>query len=141
MILSAHRNSKKQGDAGLGNAIAWFTKEGYTVCIPLTDSQEFDLVVEKENQGLSRVQVKTTTSCSQYGRFVVTLKTCGGNRSGAGKTKRFSSKAADLVFILTSKGEQYLIPANELDKKSSVNLGEKYEQYKIKEVSIPSDRL
>ena len=52
------KNSKKQGDAGLGQAIAYFTSQGYDVSLPLTDSADWDLIVEMES-GLKRVQVKT----------------------------------------------------------------------------------
>ena len=30
------KNSKKQGDVGMGVAIGWFAADGYTVCVPLT---------------------------------------------------------------------------------------------------------
>jgi hypothetical protein len=44
------RNSKKQGDWGLGSAIAWFTAQGYTVALPITDSQHYDLIVDIEGR-------------------------------------------------------------------------------------------
>jgi len=44
-ILDGHRNTKKQGDAGVGMAIGWCVSVGWTVCVPLTDSQEYDLVI------------------------------------------------------------------------------------------------
>lgn len=40
-------NSKKQGDVGLGTDISFFTQRGWTVSIPLTDSQDYDLVVDE----------------------------------------------------------------------------------------------
>jgi hypothetical protein len=43
-MLTGHKNTKKQGDVGL--AIGWFTSQGHTVCVHLTDSQDYDLVVE-----------------------------------------------------------------------------------------------
>ncbi len=49
------KNSKKQGDIGLGAAIAYFTFKGFTVSIPLTDSQDYDLVVD-DGHKLSRIQ-------------------------------------------------------------------------------------
>ena len=52
-------NSKKQGDVGLGMSIGWFASQGYTVSLPLTDSQDYDLVVEIEGV-LRKVQVKTS---------------------------------------------------------------------------------
>ena len=54
------KNSRKQGDVGLGRAIAYFTSEGFTVCLPLTDNQDYDLVVEKEN-GLKKIEGTLST--------------------------------------------------------------------------------
>ena len=51
------KNSKKQGDAGLGQAIAYFTMLGYDIALPLTDSADWDLIVEMDDL-LKRVQVK-----------------------------------------------------------------------------------
>ena len=51
------KNSKKQGDAGLGQAIAYFTMLGYDIALPLTDSADWDLIAEMDD-GLKRVQVK-----------------------------------------------------------------------------------
>jgi HJR/Mrr/RecB family endonuclease len=58
-------NTKKQGDVGLGQAIAWFTRNSYTVSLPLTDSQDYDLIVDKDNV-LYRVQVKTTSNKNNF---------------------------------------------------------------------------
>jgi hypothetical protein len=55
------KNSKKQGDVGMGVAIGYFAARGITVCIPLTDSQDYDLVIDLDDV-LKKVQVKTTTS-------------------------------------------------------------------------------
>lgn len=47
-MLKDKKNSRKQGDAGLGIAIGWFAKQEWTICFPLTDNQDYDLVVEKD---------------------------------------------------------------------------------------------
>ena len=51
--------NKQKGNCGLGMAIAYFSTKGYTVSIPLNDTQDYDLIVEK-NWILQRVQVKAT---------------------------------------------------------------------------------
>ena len=51
--------NKEKGNSGLGIAIAYFTINGYTVSIPLNDTQDYDLVIEK-NGKLESVQVKAT---------------------------------------------------------------------------------
>jgi hypothetical protein len=73
-------NPRKQGDIGVGAAIAWFMANGYCVLMPLSESQPYDLVVD-DGERLQRVQVKTTTAKSPYGRYVVSLQTAGGNQS------------------------------------------------------------
>lgn len=122
-------NSKKQGDFGLGKTIGWFCEQGYTVSIPLTDSQDYDLVVEIEGN-LNRVQVKTT-SYIRKGVYCVGLSVKGGNRS-YNTIKNFDNTKIDFVFIITSKNDMYLIPSKVLNVTSSINLGKKYDMYKVK---------
>lgn len=95
-------NSKKQGDIGLGVAIGYFVRNGYVVSIPLTDSQDYDLIVDNGNK-LLKVQVKTTGYKTDYGVYNCSLTVKGGNRSGTGKTKKISLDSFDLLFILTSE--------------------------------------
>lgn len=116
-------NSKKQGDIGLSQAIAWFVKEGYVVSIPLTDSQEYDLIVDVNNT-LSKVQVKTTSYKSKYGIYSCGLRTLGGNRSGTGKTKFINKDLIDFVFIVTDEFTKYLIPIIDLTQVSNISLGD-----------------
>lgn len=128
MKLRGHKNSKKQGDVGLGVAIAWFTAEGHTVCVPLTDSQDYDLVIDDGR--LNKVQVKTTT-VHQDGSYVVELRTSGGNRSGTGKTKKFDSTQIDILFVVTDDGTKYLIPSSEISSTCRLSLGTKYRKYRL----------
>ena len=52
-------NFKQQGNIGMAYAIAYYTKLGYVVSIPLTDSQDYDLIIDTGIK-LLKVQVKTT---------------------------------------------------------------------------------
>ena len=126
------KNSKKQGDAGLGQAIAYFTMKGYDVALPLTDSADWDLIVETEN-GLQRVQVKTSSQIKPSGNEVFSLSVQGGNQSWNGKRKIVSDQNYDLLFLHhLVTGKQILIPkiiVNEV--RSSLTLCEKYSQYVI----------
>jgi hypothetical protein len=126
------KNSKKQGDAGLGQAIAYFTLKGYDVALPLTDSADWDLIVETEN-GLQRVQVKTSGQFKPSGNEVFSLSVQGGNQSWNGKRKIVSDQNYDLLFLhhLVS-GKQILIPKNVANEvRSSLTLCEKYSQYVV----------
>ena len=49
--------NKEKGNYGLGIAIAYFTSHGYIVSIPLNDTQDYDLIVDKNNC-IQKVQVK-----------------------------------------------------------------------------------
>ena len=39
--------NKQKGNTALGIAIAYFSINGYTVSIPLNDTQDYDLIAEK----------------------------------------------------------------------------------------------
>lgn len=121
-------NTKKQGDWGLGQAIAYFTSIGWTVCIPLTDSQDYDIVVDNGAQ-LLRVQIKTTTYKSKYGIYRALLSVQGGNRS-YNTIKKFDNTKVDFVFVVTGDNELYLLPSDILGA-NCVMLGKKYQKYRI----------
>ena len=121
------RNSKKQGDAGLGQAIAYFTSKGYDIALPLTDSADWDLIVEIEND-LKRVQVKTSSQM-KGDIAVVDASVKGGNKSSSSK-KKIQDQQWDLIFIhhLVTK-QQALIPKDILTTSGQINLGKKYSDY------------
>ncbi len=121
-ILRNRKNSKQQGDAGLTTAIAWFDGNGYRVSIPLTDSQDYDLVVD-DGDRLYRVQVRTTYYQPYEAIYQVHLIVSGGNRSGTGKAKYFDPKKVEFLFVLTDTGDKFLIPCDEITTRKSINLG------------------
>ena len=41
--------NKEKGNSGLGIAIAYFSSNGYTVSIPLNDTKDYDLIVDKND--------------------------------------------------------------------------------------------
>ena len=127
MKISRQDNTRKQGDQGMGIAIAWFTCNNYTVCIPLTDSQQYDLIVDKDNI-ISRVFVRTTTQVNKFGKYQVGLRTSGGNKSHV-KVTLFDKTCVELLFIVSGNGECYLIPSNEIECTTGLYLSKKYEKY------------
>lgn len=114
-------SNKEKGNCGLAAAIWYFTKNGYTVSIPLNDTQDYDLVVEKDNIFQS-VQCKATSQRSKYDITVVTLKSCGGTKRVVYKT--IKDTCVDLLFVLNEKQEQWLIPIKEITQTSTMNLKE-----------------
>lgn len=121
------KNTKKQGDWGLGVAISYFVTQSYTVSIPLTDSQDYDIVVDI-NDKLEKVQVKTTTYKSKGGNYYVSLTIKGGNQTFS-SIKKFDNLKIDYVFIVTKDNDKYLIPSTSLG--NSVTLNEKYDIFKL----------
>ena len=121
--------NKDKGNSSLGIAIAYYASNGYIVSIPLNDTQDYDLVVDKDNL-IKKVQVKSTGCKTKYGNYQVALKSCGGTK---GKTyKTIIETNIDEVFIVTKDIEIYILPIKELKNKSTINICSKYQKYKVK---------
>ena len=121
--------NREKGNSALGISIAYFSTNGYTVSIPLNDTQDYDLVVEKENTFYS-VQVKATGCKTKYKNYQVALKSCGGTKGL--KYKTVIETNVDLLFIVTAEGEMYLIPKKNIKNYSTITLGTLYEKYKVR---------
>lgn len=128
--------TKRQGDMGLGVAIGWFSKNGYIVSIPLTDSQNYDLVIDRG--GLKKVQVKSTYFvCGKH--YKVELSTRGGVKGE--KKRAFIPSAVDYLFLVCENEDLYLIPTFE-GMPQSMTLGKKYDQYRVETgCAIPQNIL
>lgn len=42
--------NKQRGNCGLGIAIGYFSTNDYIVSIPLNDTQDYDLIIDKDNK-------------------------------------------------------------------------------------------
>ncbi len=120
--------SKKQGNLGIARAIYEYTKMGYTVLIPLSDSDKYDLVIDDDDT-LKRVQVKTSRckarSYKGYNKtgYQVNLATKGGNRT-INKIRGRETTDYDLLFVLLETGECWSIPTEALGNiKHSIIVG------------------
>ena len=121
--------NKVKGRTSLGISIAYFSANGYTVSIPLNDTQDYDLVIEKDGI-LKTVQVKSTACKSKYGKYQVALKSCGGTK---GKTyKTLIDTKVDLLCVITDNITIYVIPVKNINNRSTLNLCEKYNKYRVK---------
>ena len=121
--------NKEKGNSGLGMAIAYFTTNGYIVSIPLNDTQDYDLIIEKNGE-LKTVQVKATGCKTASGTYQVALKSCGGTNGGTYKT--LIETKIDFLFVLNEDLEMYLIPKDKILNKSTLNLCDKYKEYKVR---------
>jgi hypothetical protein len=115
---------RKQGDYGMGEAIKYFTSIGNTVNIPLTDTQDYDLIAD--NGKLNKIQVKTCYS-KQNGIYRAELRTRTHQKGKLYSTKTLGD--IDYLFIHSEDGKNYLIPDNIVKGLSSIFLGKKYKCY------------
>ena len=123
------KSNKEKGNAGLGIAIAYYSANGYTVSIPLNDTQDYDLIVDKNNV-LKKVRVKATSCKTKYNKYQVALKSCGGTKGETYKT--IIDTKIDEVFVVTDTMEMFIIPIEEIKNKTTLNLCEKYEKNRVK---------
>lgn len=115
-------NNKEQGNIGEAFAILHYTQLGFKVSKPLFENCPYDFIVDKEKK-LYRVQVKTCRNKAPSGRYEVSLRTNGGNRSGTGKSKNIDSADIDLVFILVEDGRYFEIEASSICGQTVVTVG------------------
>ena len=122
------KTNKEKGNTSLGIAVAYYSSNGYIVSIPLNDTQDYDLIVDKDSI-LKRVQVKSTSCKTKYGNYQVALKSCGGTK---GKTYKTAIETnTDELFILTENMNMYILPIEEIKNKSTLNICEKYDKYRV----------
>lgn len=124
-----HMNRKQQGDIGVAMAIAFYTRAGTGVSVPLTDNLRYDLIVDRDGK-LLRVQVKTT-GYARYGRYEVSLRTQGGNRSGTGQVRYLTHEECDLVFVYALSGDMWEFPAELVSGRGMLNLNKALDAYKV----------
>lgn len=111
---------KKQGDLGEARAVYEYTKLGYTVSVPLSDSDKYDLIIDN---GISLLKVQVKTSCHRSSkkrdsttgriRYGVQLSTTGSNTKG--HQSRIRQKYDyDILFVMVENGQCWSIPVDEL---------------------------
>lgn len=121
--------NKDKGRAGMAMAIAYFGVNGYTVSIPLNDTQDYDLIVDKDGS-LSKVSVKATGHKTGQDSYECSLKSCGGTN---GKIYgNVLNSSADLLFALREDGLMYLIPIKDITTKATINLVSKKSKFSTK---------
>ena len=95
------RTTQRKGDIAVSQAIARFTKMGYDVSLPITESASYDLIVDII-KSLKKVQVRYS-SVKQ-----VQLRRIHSNSNGY-VVKKTKPNAYDWLYIFKSNGEEYLI--------------------------------
>ena len=108
--------------------LLYFTLLSVPVSIPLTDSQDYDLVIDLP-EGLKKVQVKTTGYKVKSGSYSVGLRVLGGNTKKNFVHKKADQIFYDYLFIVTEANTKYLIPKKDIVATNAIALGEKYNKY------------
>ena len=125
-----------QGNMGLGKAIEYFTSHQIPVSLPLNDTQPYDLIADF-NGKLQRVQVKTSRSTQTEGKsYSISLRNCGGNRTGSVRQVLFDNTTCDYLFIYTGANKMYLIPSKIIEAKNSIVVGIKYSEFEVHSKSL-----
>ena len=99
--------NKDKGRAGMAMGVAYFGANGYTVNIPLNDTQWYDFVAEKDGKFYT-VQCKATGSADN----AIYMKSCGGTNGGA--YDNLLNHPLDFLFCLDKEMNMYVIPVKDL---------------------------
>jgi hypothetical protein len=126
---------KIKGYLGASIAMQWFLSHGYMVSIPV-EPAAYDLVVESDD-GLKRVQVKTTQRLSASGAYCVKITRSvyapGAKLSSRGRylTLPYEPGMVDFFFITAADGRLYLIPFDAVLGVMDLSLTNKYAAYEV----------
>lgn len=94
---------KQIGRLGMSYAIAYYTDQGYTISIPLNDTQWYDLIIEKDHV-FQTVQCKATTTADGQ----IDLRCTGGTNGGV--YAQTTDYPIDRLFCLDAQYNMYDIP-------------------------------
>ena len=104
MIFETNRD---KGRAGMAMAVAYFGANGYTVNIPMNDTQWYDLVIEKDGI-FQTVQCKATGSNNN----AISLRSTGGTKGA--EYDYLLNHSVDYLFCLDGQMNMYVIPTQDL---------------------------
>src|SRR5438094_959081 len=93
--------TQRKGDFALIQAIATFSRLGFQVSLPISDSTPYDLVVDIDEQ-IKRVQVKyTSRECAGLARIY--------SNSKGYVVKKYEANSYDWLYVLKADGREYLV--------------------------------
>ena len=124
-------NRKAIGRIGLSMAINYFTINGYTVSIPINDTQWYDIVVEKD--GLFQ-----TVQCKATSGDVIDFRSTGGTK-GIEYDNLLNHSELDYLFCVNGNLEMWLIPIKGITTTKQITLrteptknGQGFQTYKYR---------
>ena len=106
--------NKDKGRAGMALGIAYFGANGYTVNIPLNDTQWYDFVAEK-NGKFYTIQCKATGSADNAIRLI----SSGGTKGDV--YDNVLNHQLDYLFCLDKNQNMFCIPINDLKQYQNVH--------------------
>ena len=106
----AEINRKQIGRIGLSMAINYFTCQGYTVSLPMNDTQWYDIVIEKDGI-FQTVQCKATQTESGE----IDFRSTGGTNGGVYDSLMNHSEL-DYLFCVNKDFNMWLIPIKDMEK-------------------------
>ena len=109
-------NRKQIGRVGLSMAINYFTIQGYTVSLPINDTQWYDLIVEKNNQFFT-VQCKDTQTKNDS----IDLRSTGGTK-GSVYDNALNHSKLDYLFCVNKDLKMWLIPIKDITTSKQIRL-------------------
>lgn len=101
------KTNKDKGRVGLSLAIAYYGTQGYTISLPLNDTQWYDLIIEKDNI-FQTVQCKFTASANNS----ISLRSTGGTNGSVYDT--LLKHPIDILFCADKDMNMYSIPVQDL---------------------------
>lgn len=107
--------NKDKGRAGLAMGIAYFGANGYSVNIPLNDTQWYDFVAEKDGKFYT-VQCKATGSADNS----IDFRSTGGTNGSI--YDNIKNHPLDYLFCLDKDMNMYCIPGQDLPNVRGIRL-------------------
>lgn len=107
---------KQTGRIGLSMAINYFTCKGYTISIPLNDTQWYDLIIEKDGK-FETVQCKATQTQSDK----IDFRSTGGTK-GTSYDNLLNHSTLDWLFCVNKDLNMWLIPIKDITTTKQITL-------------------
>lgn len=101
-------NRKLLGRLGLSMAISYFTTQGYTISIPMNDTQWYDLVIEKDNKFYT-VQCKAIATKDK----TIDFRSNGGTKEVA-YDNLLNHSGLDFLFCVDGELNMWNIPVKDI---------------------------
>lgn len=111
---------KVKGDIGVAKVIAEATSQLWNVLLPLSEHQQYDLVLEKDGE-LKRVQVRYT-SINKFGTISVKLRTSWADKNGTHNRSREKNDYDILAVYCPGTEKVYFIDAANFNNTAAINL-------------------